>query len=101
MENKMSKRRQVILARVKIGELLDNNGHKFVSVQFRKKSGEWRTMNGRFKVTRHLRGGVNKVVAPWNAYKTIYDVQSKGYRTLNLDTVSCVRAGGVDYYVED
>jgi len=88
-----------VVKRVKIESILNSNGHKFVTVQFRKKNGEWRTMNGRFKVTKHLRGGVNKVVAPWNAYKTIYDVQAKGYRTLNLDTVTCVRAGGVDYFV--
>jgi len=96
----MNKRNRVVIARVKIDEILNKNGHKFVSVQFRKKNGEWRTMNGRFKVTKHLRGGVNKVVAPWNAYKTMYDVQAKGYRTLNLDTVTSVRAGGTDYFVE-
>lgn len=97
----MNKRKQVLISRVRIDEILNNNGHKFVTVQFRKLNGEWRTMNGRFKVTKHLRGGVNKVVAPWNAYKTIYDVQAKGYRTLNIDTVTCVRAGGIDYFVGD
>ena len=95
----MNKRKQVLLSRVKIEDVLNRNGHKFVSVQFRKKNGQWRTMNGRFKVTKHLRGGINKVVADWNAYKTIYDVQAKGYRTINLDTVTAVRAGGVDYFV--
>ncbi len=95
----MNKRKQVLLSRVKIEDVLNRNGHKFVSVQFRKKNGQWRTMNGRFKVTKHLRGGINKVVADWNAYKTIYDVQAKGYRTINLDTVTTVRAGGVDYFV--
>jgi len=96
----MNKRKQVLLARVKIEDVLIRNGHKFVTVQFRKKNGEWRTMNGRFKVTKHLRGGTNKVVADWNAYKTIYDVQAKGYRTINLDTVTAVRAGGTDYFVK-
>ncbi len=97
----MNKRKKVIIKRVKIDDILNRNGHKFVTVQFRKLNGEWRTMNGRFKVTKHLRGGTNKVQAPWNTYKTIYDVQAKGYRTLNLDTITAVRAGGTDYFVVD
>ena len=97
----MNRRTKVVIKRVKLDAILNSNGHKFVTVQFIKKNGEWRTMNGRFKVVKHLRGGVNKVMKYDNAYKTIYDIQAKGYRTLNLDTITCVRAGGTDYFVED
>ena len=50
----MNRRRKVVIKRVKLDAILNSNGHKFVTVQFIKKNGEWRTMNGRFKVVKHL-----------------------------------------------
>ena len=89
----------ITINRLKLGSLLDKCSGKFVSITFYKKDGTQRRMVGRFGVKKHLRGGVNRVVNDSNSYVTIYDTESEGYRTVNLDTVIRLRANGNDYLV--
>ena len=60
---------------------------KIFTVTFVKKSGEVRKLNCRLGVTKHLKGG-NKSFrdADFN-YLTVFDLQKKAYRTVNLNTV--------------
>ena len=61
------------------------NSDKFFTVEFIKKDGTTRKINGRFGVTKHLKGGVSLNSTPTSL--VMYDVQVKGYRTINLDKV--------------
>jgi hypothetical protein len=84
----------MLINKYKLAALLNNTNGKFVSVEFVKKDGTLRKMNGRFGVTKHLKGGVNKTVKESNSYMTIYDTKAEGYRTINLETVKRVKFGG-------
>jgi hypothetical protein len=66
---------------------------KFFTVVFIKKDGTTRSMNCRLGVTKHLKGGVSNLDA--SQYLTVYDVQSEGYRAVNLSTIVSVTCGGV------
>ena len=68
---------------------------KFVTVQFTKKDGTERTLNGRGGVTRYLKGGKNTVQR--NNSLTLYEPKSKGYRNVNLDTITLIKAEGQTY----
>jgi hypothetical protein len=61
------------------------NSDKFFTVEFIKKDGTTRKMNGRFGVTKHLKGGVSLNSTPTSL--VMYDVQARGYQTINLDKV--------------
>lgn len=80
------------LNRAFLHSFLAKQDGKFVSVEFVKLDGSLRTMNGRLGVRKHLVGGSNTVMASDRPYLTIYDMKSKGYRTLNLATARKVRA---------
>lgn len=97
----MSQRKYETLARVHAEKVINNTAGKFFTAVFEKTDGSTRVMNARLGVTSYLKGGENKVVKPSNSYKTVYDVQAKGYRTLNLGTLQELRANGVTYKVVD
>ena len=97
----MLQRRYETLARVHVEKVINNTSGKFFTAVFEKKDGSTRAMTARLGVTSYLQGGENKVAKPSNSYKTVYDVQAKGYRTLNLGTLQELRANGVTYKVVD
>jgi hypothetical protein len=67
--------------------LREELGSKFFTVEFIKKDGSLRKLNGRLGVTKHLRGGTKSFRdADFNAI-TVYDIRAKGYRTVKLDKV--------------
>lgn len=66
---------------------------KFFTVSFIKKDGSLRIMNCRLGVTKHLKGGVSTLNP--DKFLTVYDVQSKGYRAINFDTIISVTCGGI------
>ena len=89
------------IARTKIDrEIKSTNGH-FFGVTFTKVDGSKRVMNARLGVTSYLKGGVNKVVRPDNDYITVWDVHARGYRTVNLGTVTHLSVNGETYKVVD
>jgi hypothetical protein len=84
---------------MKLKELLQKTNGKFFTVIFTKKNGDDRQMNCRLGVTKHLKGGVNK-----NSNKNhlvVYDVHSKGYRTVNTETLKSIKLGGKVYKVDN
>lgn len=93
---KASKSTQVVveaqLHRVLLQDLLFKQVGKFVTLDFAKVDGSGRSLNGRLGVKKHLKGGTNKVAANDRPYLVVYDVQAKGYRAVNLATVTQVRA---------
>lgn len=91
----------VELNRLKLSGLLEKQQGKFVSIDFVKLDNTDRTLTGRMGVFKHSQGGENKVATPDRPYLTVYDVQAKGYRTVNLSTVHAIRAGNSVYRVVD
>lgn len=66
-----------------VERILSSNG-KIFSVEFIKKDGTKRLMNCRLGVTKHLKGGASTLDP--NQFITVYDLQSQGYRAINVDT---------------
>lgn len=71
-------------------------GNKIASVDFIKRDGTHRTLNGRLEVTSHLHGGEDST-AHLPQYVNIYDMQKQAYRKINLNTIQQIRAGGKTY----
>lgn len=73
-------------------------GSKFITVSFLKKDGTPRTINGRLHVKRYLKGGDNPNTRK-DEFLIIYSMRDKGYRTINLNSVFRVAAGGKEYLI--
>lgn len=100
--SKATAAREVVnLHRVNLRTLVDQQDGKFVSVDFTKQCGESRTLTGRLGVKSYLKGGRNLVEASGRSYLTVFDVQILEYRTVDLATVSEIRASGKVYRVTD
>lgn len=87
------------LHRVQLQKFLQALDGRFIGVDFVKQDGTCRKLNGRLGVHSHQRGGVNNTCADSRPYLTVFDVKSMGYRTLNLATVSAVRADRTTYSI--
>ena len=70
---------------------------KFFSIEFVKADGSKRTINGRLGVKKHLKGGRNCNVTLVPKHLTIYDMQKKGYRNVNLSTVKTLKVSNFTY----
>lgn len=72
-------------------QALSESKGQFITVTFKKKDGTVRTMNCRTGVTKHLRGGACTVDT--DKYLIVYDLRSKGYRSINKDTIMSISMG--------
>lgn len=75
-----------------IRKILEANGGQFVTVTFTKKDGTERVLTGRAGVVKYLRGGI-RTTDPKD-YFILYEI-GNGYRNVNLDTISRIKANGV------
>ena len=87
------------LHRVNLQEFLVGQVGKFVGIDFVKKGGSGRSLNGRLGVRKHLNGGKNTVEAQSRPYLTLFDMKNSGYRAVNLATVARVRANGKEFAI--
>lgn len=71
--------------------------HGIFTATFVKKDGAIRVMNARCEVKKHLVGGKNTWSPEANGYVSVYDLASKGYRVVNLDTLITLKANGKTY----
>jgi hypothetical protein len=68
------------------------NGDMF-GIDYIKQDETPRSLTGRLDVA-PLKGGKNKVEALDRSYLTVFDVEARGFRTVNLDTATRIRAQG-------
>jgi len=71
-----------------LNEALSQHGGKFFSMKNRKKDGsirEWKAV--RMGVYKHTKGGINKNPNLGKTQVIVWDSESEGYRTINLETV--------------
>jgi hypothetical protein len=74
-------------------------GGTIFSAEFIKKNGEVRKIHCRLGVKAYTNGkGLSYNQANYN-YLTVYDLQKKAYRTLNVDTLLKVNARNKNYLV--
>jgi len=83
-----------IINRTDLPQFIKLIGGKIFSVIFIKKDGTERKMVARLEVKKFLKGGENKVEAPDRPYKVVYDLQAKGYRTINYATIKEIHFQG-------
>lgn len=89
----------ITIAREVVKSILKSSSGTILSVVFKKKNGDIRKLNGRLEVKKFLKGGEN-TVAHIDKYITIFDLINKGYRNVNIDTVSEMNVHGKHYIVE-
>jgi hypothetical protein len=75
-------------------------GSKIFSVVFQKKDGTLREMVCRLGVTKHLKGGEMNYDPEQKNYLVVFDMQSEGYRTININTLKKIKLDGVSYDIE-
>jgi hypothetical protein len=74
--------------------MIEQSNGKMVTVSFIKQDGSLRVLNGRLGVKKYLKGG--KLSTNTNEYINIYDVQNKGYRSINRNTIVALRMQGIE-----
>ena len=72
---------------------------RIFAVTFEKKDGSIRDMVCRFGVTKHLKGGELAFSPAEYDMVPVFDVQKKGYRMINLDSIKRVKVDGDEYEV--
>jgi hypothetical protein len=87
LENK-----KVIITKEQIKNIMKNH---FFYIEYRKKDGSLRKMNGRFGVTKNLKGGKSKTDHV-STMIPVYDMGKKAYRTLNLDKIEFLQCGNIE-----
>ena len=76
-----------------LSTVLENTNGRFFTVEFTKKDGTVRKMNARLGVKKHLKGGACTLNR--EQFIIVFDMQAKGYRAINRDTILTVSCDGV------
>ena len=87
------------LSKIRVLQVLEENGGKFFSCKFRKQDKTIREMSCRTGVKRHLRGGKNKVQKNSNGLLTVWDRVAEDYRCINIETMTELCVQGTRYVV--
>lgn len=75
--------------------IIERTAGRFFKATFVKKDGTVREMVARTGVKAHLKGGATKYDG--SKFISVYDVQSRGYRLINKETLREVKFGGRVY----
>jgi hypothetical protein len=86
-----------IPARRAIEFLSDETGGRIFSAYFRKADGSMRSMVCRRGVTAHLRGGELPYDPKPRALLTVFDMQARDYRMVNLGSLVSFNIGGATF----
>lgn len=78
-----------------LAKVIECSEGRFFTVEFIKKDGSTRVLNGRLGVEKYLKGG--DCTIDRTKFVIVYDVQSKGYRAVNRETILSVRIDGVKF----
>ena len=82
-------------------DIIKGSGGKFVSVKFIKKDGSVRDLNGRIGVYKSQHAPLKNVGLKYNPNNyglvSIFDVQKKAYRMVNINTLSQLKVNGKIY----
>ena len=82
-------------------KLLSADNTMFSVVFIKRTTGEVRRMLCRIGVRKYLSGGELKFIPIRKGLLSVYDMQSKGYRFINLETLISFKLGGKTYEIQD
>jgi hypothetical protein len=80
-------------------QLIKDTKGKFFTVTFIKKDGTTRVMNARLGVKAYLRGGELPYNPEEKGLIPVYDVKTKDYRMINVNTITNVKIGDSNFNV--
>jgi hypothetical protein len=72
-----------------INNILGLLGNKFFTITFVKKDLSIRTINGRLKVTKYLKGG--NCTLDKEKFLIVYSLKDKGYRAINKEAILAIK----------
>lgn len=79
-----------------LAKVIECSEGRFFTVEFVKKDGiTIRTLNGRLGVEKYLKGG--DCTLDRTKFVIVYDVQARGYRAVNRETIISVKIDGVKF----
>lgn len=82
-------------------KLLSAENTMFSVVFIKRTTGEVRRMLCRTGVRKYLSGGELKFIPIRKGLLSVYDMQSKGYRFINLETLISFKLGGKTYEIQN
>lgn len=85
-------------------ELVKATKGRIAMVEFTKKNGELRKMKCRIEVKKDINpdaricvNGTSNTKAHLKEYMSVYDMEKKAWRSINLDTVKSIHCGDIQY----
>lgn len=78
-----------------LAKVIECSEGRFFTVEFVKKDGSTRILNGRLGVEKYLKGG--DCTLDRTKFVIVYDVQAKDYRAVNRETIISVKIDGVTF----
>ena len=78
-----------------LAKVIECSEGRFFTVEFIKKDGTTRTLNGRLGVEKYLKGG--DCTLDREKFVIVYDIQKKDYRAVNRETILSVKIDGVKF----
>jgi len=79
-----------------INNILGLLGNKFFTITFVKKDSSIRTINGRLKVTKYLKGG--NCTLDKEKFLIVYSLKDKGYRAINKEAILAIKMDNMIIY---
>jgi hypothetical protein len=89
-----------IINRAQAKQMIKDTKGKFFTVTFTKKDGSTRVMNARLGVKAYLKGGELPYDPESKGLIPVYDVQTRDYRMVNVNTITNLKIGNNEYQVQ-
>jgi hypothetical protein len=86
------------ISNTEIQDIIKSSKGRIFTATFLKKDNSLRKMTCRLGVKKNLSGGANNT-AHISKYITVYDMLSRGYRNINIETVPELQVDGSHYEV--
>jgi hypothetical protein len=89
-----------IINRAQAKQMIKDTKGRFFTVTFTKKDGSTRVMNARLGVRAYLKGGELPYDPESKGLIPVYDVQTRDYRMVNVNTITNLKIGNNEYQVQ-
>jgi hypothetical protein len=87
------------ISKAEAKQMIRDTKGKFFTVTFIKKDGTTRVMNARLGVKAYLKGGELPYDPEEKGLIPVYDVKTKDYRMVNINTITKLKIGNNEYEV--
>lgn len=88
------------ISKAEAKQMIKDTKGKFFTVTFIKKDGTTRVMNARLGVKAYLKGGELPYDPEEKGLIPVYDVKTKDYRMINVNTITALKVGNNSYTVQ-